>query len=122
MENTTIPLVILMWLRQLEEHFYRQPTKSPSIDWNDNGRYCNAQQKLAVKKGVNNIYMSKATATSLRKINSFQDIKPNKNNLDLVIKSLFDWAVRILHRDLPYVQDITNSIEGKKKKNKLGEL
>ncbi len=111
-----------MWLRQLEEHFYRQPTKSPSIDWNDNGRYCNAQQKLAVKKGVNNIYMSKATATSLRKINSFQDIKPNKNNLDLVIKSLFDWAVRILHRDLPYVQDITNSIEGKKKKNKLGEL
>jgi hypothetical protein len=31
-ENTTIPLVILTWLRQLEEHFYLQPTKSPSID------------------------------------------------------------------------------------------
>ena len=50
MENTTIPLVILTWLRQLEEHFYRQPTKRKSIDWNDNGRYCNAQQNLAVKK------------------------------------------------------------------------
>jgi hypothetical protein len=59
--------------------------------------------------------MSNAAATSLCKISFFDDIKPNKKDLDLVIKSLFDWAVRILHRDLPYVQDITNSIEGKKK-------
>ena len=80
MEHTTIPLVILTWLRQLQEHFYRQPIKSPSSDWNDNGRYCNAQQKLAVKKGVNNIHMSKATATSLRNITSFYDIIPNKKN------------------------------------------
>ena len=39
-----------------------------------------------------------------------------------MIKSLYDWAVRILYRDLPYVQDITNSIEGKKKQIKLGGL
>jgi hypothetical protein len=122
LENTTIPLVILTWLRQLEEHFYRQPTKSKSSDWNDNGRYCNAQQKLAVKKGVNNIYMSKATSTALRKITLFEEIKPNKENLNVVIKSLYDWAVRILHRDLPYVQDLTNSNEGKKKQLKLGGL
>ena len=77
-------------------------TTSPSIDWNDNGRYCNAQQKNVVKKGVNNIHMSTAAATSLRKITSFDDIKPNKKDLDLVIKSLYDWAVMILHRDLPY--------------------
>jgi hypothetical protein len=64
--------------------------------------------------------MSKATATSLRKIAFFEEIKPNKNDLDLVIKSLFDWTVRILHWDLPYVQDITNSNEGKKKQIKLG--
>ena len=113
---------ILTWLRQLQEHFYQQPTISPSINWNDNGRYCNAQQKLAVRKGVNSIHMSKAAATSLHKVTSFDNIKPNKKDLNLVIKSLFDWAVRILHRDLPYVQDITNSIEGKKKQIKLGGL
>ena len=78
MEHATVPLVILTWLRQLQEHVYRQPIKSPSSDWNDNGIYCNTQQKLAVKKGVNNIHMSKATATSLRNITSFDDIKPNK--------------------------------------------
>ena len=119
MENTTIPLVILTWLRQLQEHFYQEPTISPSIDWNDIGRYCNTQQKHAVKKGVNNIHMSKAAATSLRKITSFDDIKQNKKDSDKVVKSLYDWAVMILHRDIPYVQDITKSIEGKKK-NKTG--
>ena len=31
-------------------------------------------------------------------------------------------GVKILYWDLPYVQDITNSIEGKKKQIKLGEL
>ena len=61
--------------------------------------------------------MLKATTTSLHKIESFEEIKPNKKDLDFVIKSLFDWAVRILHWDLPYVQYITNSNEGKKKKS-----
>ncbi len=122
MENSTIPLVLLTWLQQLEEHFYRQPTISPSIDWNDNGRYCNAHQKLAVRKGVNNIHTPKAAATSLSKITSFDNIRPNTKDLDLVIKSLFDWVVMILHWDLPYVQDIMNSIEGKKKQIKLGGL
>ena len=57
--------------------------------------------------------MAKATATTLRKITLF---KPNKKDFHLVMKSLYDWADRILYWDLPYVQDITNSIEGKKKK------
>ena len=35
--NTTIPLVILTWLRQLQEHFFEQPENSPHIDWNDSG-------------------------------------------------------------------------------------
>lgn len=68
MESTTIPLVILTWLRQLQEHFYRQPTLSKSNDWSDHGRYCNATQKLAVKKSVNNIYMAKALLTTSNQI------------------------------------------------------
>ena len=39
-----------------------------------------------------------------------------------MIKSLFDWTVRIFHWDLPYVKDITNSNEGKKEQIKLGGL
>ncbi len=66
--------------------------------------------------------MLKAAATSLRKITSFDDIKPNNKDSDVVIKSLYDWSVRILHRDVPYVKDITNSIKRKKKQNKVIEL
>ena len=66
--------------------------------------------------------MSTATATSLRKIESFNDIKPNKKDMHLVVKSLFDWAARILHRNLPYVQDITNSNDCKKEQIRLGAL
>jgi hypothetical protein len=122
MENTTIPLVILTWLRQLQEHFYLQPTLNKSNDWSDHGRYCNATQKLAVKKGVNNIYMAKAAGGQLHKMTSFDDIKPNNKDSDVVIKSLYDWSVRISHRDVPYVKDITNSIKRKKKQNKVIEL
>ncbi len=99
-----------------------QPPLNKSNDWSDNGRYCNATQKLAVKKGVNNIYMAKAAGGQLRKMTSFDNIKPNNKDLDVVIKSLYDWSVRILHRDVPYVKDITNSIEQKKKQNKVIEL
>ncbi len=35
MGNTTIPLVILTWLRQLQEHFFEQAEIKESIDWND---------------------------------------------------------------------------------------
>ena len=121
MENTTIPLVILTWLRQLQEHFYLQPTLSNSNDWSDNGRYCNATQKLAVKKGVNNIYMAKANSKPLRKMTCFDDIKPNKNDSDAVIKSLYDWSVKILHRDVDYVKDLMNSVESKKNQSKVNE-
>jgi hypothetical protein len=122
MESTTIPLVILTWLRQLQEHFYRQPTLSKSNDWSDHGRYCNARSPLAVKKGVNNIYMATAAGGPLHKMTSFDDVKPNNKDSDVVIKSLYDWSVRILHRDVAYVKDITNSIERKKKQKKVIEL
>ena len=42
--------------------------------------------------------------------------------MHLLTKSLFDWEAMILHWDIPYVQDKTNSNEGKKKQIKLGGL
>jgi hypothetical protein len=60
MSNTTIPLVILTWLCQRQEHFFKQSEIKESIDWNDFGQYCNVPLKYAVTKGVNNVHMSKA--------------------------------------------------------------
>jgi hypothetical protein len=101
----------LTWLRQLQEHFFEQPENNPLIDWNDSGRYCNVPVKFAVSKGVNHVHMSKANNKNAFKIESFDSIKPNKKHSKKVVKSLFEWAERILYRETAYVQDITKSIE-----------
>jgi hypothetical protein len=81
MSNTTILLVILTWLRQLQEHFFEQSEIKEPIDWNDFGRFCNVPVKFAVTKGVNNVHMSKANTANAVKIKSFDSIKPNKKIL-----------------------------------------
>ncbi len=107
MANTTIPLIILTWLRQLQEHFFEQPENSPHIDWNDSGQNCNVPIKNAVVKGVNHVHMLKANTKIAVKIKSFHSIKPNKKDSKKVVKSLFECAERILYQESAYVKDIT---------------
>jgi len=59
--------------------------------------------------------MSIANTKTAVKIESFHSIKQNKKDSKKVIKSLFEWVERILHRESAYVQDITKSIEEGKK-------
>ncbi len=40
MTNTTLPLVVSTWLRQLEEYFYEIGDTDESGDWNAHGKYC----------------------------------------------------------------------------------
>ena len=117
MDNTTIPLVILTWLRQLQEHVFKLPDHSSQADWSDLGRYYAQPTSKAVKKGVNHVHMANATSTVVHNMKSFADIKPKKKGkgTDKVVRSLFEWADRILCRNNEYVEDIvTQSIkEGK---------
>ena len=117
MSNTTIPLVILTWLRQLQEYFFDQSEMKETIDWNDYGRYCNVPLRYAVNKGISNIHMSKANSTDPEKIDSIDCVAPNKKYSTKVVKSLFDWAELILCRENSYVENIAKSFENKKKKN-----
>ncbi len=55
--------------------------------------------------------MSKANTANAVKIDSFDSIKPNRKDSKKVVKSLFQWAERILYWESPYRQDITKSIE-----------
>ena len=117
MDNTTIPLVILTWLRQLLEHVFKLPDHSSQADWSDLGRYYAQPTSKAVKKGVNHVHMTNATSTVVHNMKSFGNIKPKKKGkgTDKVVRSLFEWADRILCRNNEYVEDIvTQSIkEGK---------
>jgi hypothetical protein len=55
--------------------------------------------------------MSKVNTKIAVKIESFHSIKPNKKDSKKAVKSLFEWAERILYRESAFVQDITKSIE-----------
>jgi hypothetical protein len=50
--------------------------------------------------------MSKANTANAVKIKSCDSIKSNKKDSKKVVKSLFEWAERILYQVSPYVQDI----------------
>jgi hypothetical protein len=108
MPNRILPLVLLTWLRQLQEYFFKQPDTSTHADWSNLGRYIAQPAGKQVNKGVNHVYLSGATPRNLTKMKSFDDIMPkNKGKgVNKVVRSLQEWADRILSRDNDYVEDI----------------
>ncbi len=117
MSNTILPLVILTWLRQLQEHFYKISDNKESGDWNVHGKYCAVRTKHMSKDfPLDNVHMMKANSTSLVKDESVTCIKPNGKHTKGVVKSLEEWAEKILCQDNNhYVQNMANSDNEMKK-------
>jgi hypothetical protein len=59
--------------------------------------------------------MIKANSTAVTKITSVQLITPGNKNSKQVVKSLEEWAAKILCRDNDYVQNLANADEETKK-------
>jgi hypothetical protein len=95
MPNTILPLVVLMWLCQLQEHFYEIRDNKESGDWNVHGKYCAVRTKHVSKDfSLDNVHMIKANSTSLVKVESVTCIKPNGKHTKGVVKSLEEWAAK----------------------------
>jgi hypothetical protein len=89
MPNTILPLVVLTWLCQLQEHFYEISDNKESGDWNVHGKYCAIRTKHVSKDfPLDNVHMMKANSTSLVKIKSVTCIKPDGKHTKGVVKSL----------------------------------
>jgi hypothetical protein len=98
--TNTLPLVMLTWLRQLEEYFYKNGDTNENGDWNTHGKYCPVKARSVTKDfPFENINMSKANNTTVGKITSVSWIKPDNKINKKVIKSLEEWAAKILCRD-----------------------
>ena len=108
MPNTIIPLVILTWLRQLQEHVFKISDHSSQTDWSDMGRYFTQPPNKAVSKGVNHVHMSKAKNQVVQRMKSFHDVIPKTTGrgTEKVIRSLLEWADMILFREHEYVEDM----------------
>ncbi len=116
MTNTTLPLVVLMWLRHLEEHFYKIGDINESRHWNAHGKYCPVKARNVSKEfPLDNIHMIKANSTAATKITSVQWIKPDIKNNIKVVKSLEEWAAKILCWDSNYVKNKANADDKTKK-------
>ena len=114
MPNTVIPLVILTWLRQLQEFCFKLPDISSQADWSNHGRYIAQPNSKSNIKKINHVHLSMAKTQGVTKMTSFDDIKPKKKNkgTEKVVRSLSEWADRILCRNNDYVSDIaTHSIK-----------
>ncbi len=106
MTNTTLPLVVLRWLHQLQEYFYKISDTNLSRNWNSHGKYCPVKNKYVSKDfPLENIHTSKANNKAVTKIESVEWIKPDSKNNKKVVKSLEEWAAKILCRDNEYVKN-----------------
>ena len=107
MANTIIPLVILTWLRQLQEHFFLKTDHSKQADWSDLGRYISQPANKQVNKGMNHVHLTSVTKV-VHRMKSFHDIEPKKKGkgANKVVRSLLEWADMILCRDNNYVDEI----------------
>jgi hypothetical protein len=106
MINTTLPLVMLMWLHQLEEYFYKIGDTNENRDWNAHGKYCPVKARSVTKDfPLENIHMSKANNTTVEKNTPVSWIKPDNKIYKKVVKSLEEWAAKILCWDNNYVKN-----------------
>ncbi len=102
--NTILPLVVLTWLRQLQEHFNKIGDNKERGDWNIHGKYCAIRAKDVSKDfPLDNVHMTKANSISLVKVYSVTYIKPDSKPHKTVVKSLEEWAAKVLCRDNDYV-------------------
>jgi hypothetical protein len=116
MTNTTLLLVVLTWLRQLEEYFYKIGDPNESGDWNAHGKYCSVKARNVSKEfPLDNIHMIKANSTAVTKITSVQWIKPDIKNNKIVVKPLEEWAEKILCWVNDYVINKANADDETKK-------
>jgi hypothetical protein len=116
MTNTTLALVVLTWLRQLQEYLYKIGDANENEDWNVHGKYCPVKAKHVSREfPLDNMYMIKANSIAVNKITSVQLITPDNKNSKQVVKSLEEWAAKIMCRDNNYVQNLANADEETKK-------
>jgi hypothetical protein len=122
MPNTILPLVVLTWLRQLQEYFYEIGDNKESGDSNVHGKYCAIKARHVSKDfPLDNMHMMKANSTSVVKVDSVTYIKPDGKHYKIVVKSLEEWAAKIICWNNDYVQNIAKLDDKTKRRFKRTE-
>ena len=107
--NSALYLLILTWLRQLEQYFYKDDGNDDSdVDWNKHGRYYATSTYLR-SSPLANINMAKADGikTPVTDVSFFEPL-----HRDGVCVSLEEWGARIFKpRDIKIQRDAKSGCE-----------
>jgi hypothetical protein len=95
-DNGILSLLVLTWLRQLQQFFLNDEHKAENGDWNTLGKYTGTTSNLLKETPLANINFSTASeTTTLQQITNINQFKP-KEDIKGVCTSLEEWALRIL--------------------------
>jgi hypothetical protein len=100
MKNPTLCLVILTWLRQLQQCFFEKSEQDTLRDWNKYGQYYGTGTGfISGRPTLSNINMSTVKSETHTPVTDVSYFKSNKERDD-VITSLKEWAARLLEPDI----------------------
>ena len=88
-------MVILTWLRQLQEFFYEIDDTDTARDWNKHGRYYGTTKQPTGDYGLGYVHMSTVNTTDSTRITNMSFFKPTEGRTD-VVSSLEAWAAKLL--------------------------
>jgi hypothetical protein len=104
-KNLMLYLVVLTWLRQLQQCFYEYNEVNMANNWNRHGHgcYCGTTTKVAQNAPtLSNINMSPVRSEKKNIVPDLSYFKPNEDQKD-VVASLKQWAAMLLKPDIPMV-------------------
>jgi hypothetical protein len=116
MKNPTLCLVILTWLRQLQQCFFEKSNLDPGRDWNKYGCYYGTGSSfISGRSTLSNINMSTVKNETRTPVTDVHYFKPNKDRTD-ILTSLEEWAARLLKPDITDILKVAKADSNTKKR------
>jgi hypothetical protein len=91
----TLSLIVLTWLRQLQQFFLNEDKNDKNGDWNIFGKYTGTTSNHLRDTPLANINFSSASPNVLMQITKITQFKPSEEIKGACV-SLEEWALRIL--------------------------
>jgi hypothetical protein len=116
MKNPTLYLVVLTWLRQLQQCFFVKSDQDPTRDWNKYRQcYSAGTGFISERPTLSNINMSTVKNETCTPVTDVSYFKPNKERDDIVT-SLEEWAARLLKPDITDILKVTKADSNTKRR------
>jgi hypothetical protein len=118
MKSPTLCLVMLTWLRQLQQYFFEKSEQDTLRDWNKYGWYYGTGTGFISGRATSsNINMSTVKSETRTPVTDMSYFKPNEERDD-VVTSLEEWAAQLLKPDITDILKVAKKDSNTKRRFK----